>query len=94
MLDEVACRTPGFYGWQQEHWLYHCGDAAAYLGRVGAVDLSDLPDARQALRQECKGMTEEAATEYLGYLHAEGDATAYLFRCLHCGTHSAYSHSN
>jgi uncharacterized protein CbrC (UPF0167 family) len=29
---ELSERTPGFLGWQQEHWLYHCGDAAAFLG--------------------------------------------------------------
>ena len=32
VLEELAFRTPGFSGWQQEHWLYHCGDAAAFLG--------------------------------------------------------------
>src|SRR5436189_49864 len=32
---EIARRTPGFSGWQQEHWLYHCGDGAAFLGRAG-----------------------------------------------------------
>jgi uncharacterized protein CbrC (UPF0167 family) len=29
---ELAERTPGFPGWQQERWLYHCSDAAAFLG--------------------------------------------------------------
>jgi len=32
VLDEVAHCTPGFTGWQQEHWLYHCDDAAAFHG--------------------------------------------------------------
>jgi uncharacterized protein len=32
VLDEIAHRTPGFSGWQQEHWLYHCGDGAAFEG--------------------------------------------------------------
>ena len=32
VLDELATRTVGFAGWQQEHWMYHCDDAAAYLG--------------------------------------------------------------
>jgi uncharacterized protein CbrC (UPF0167 family) len=31
-LDEIGRRTPGFNGWQQEHWLYHCGDGASFLG--------------------------------------------------------------
>jgi uncharacterized protein len=32
VIDVVSRRTPGFTGWQQEHWLYHCGDGAAFLG--------------------------------------------------------------
>ena len=32
VLEELAFRTPGFSGWQQERWLYHCGDGAAFLG--------------------------------------------------------------
>ena len=31
-LDELATRTVGFAGWQREHWMYHCNDAAAFLG--------------------------------------------------------------
>ena len=23
VLEEIGSRTPGFTGWQQEHWLYH-----------------------------------------------------------------------
>lgn len=96
VAKEVAERTPGFLGWQQEHWLYHCDDACAYLGRIGAGDLEQRRDARQALRQECRelGMTEEETTEYLRRLHPDGDATGYLFKCLHCGMHSAYSDAN
>jgi uncharacterized protein CbrC (UPF0167 family) len=57
VLEELAFRTPGFSGWQQEHWLYHCGDGAEFLG---------LADRREG-------------------------ATAYLFRCRHCGRRLAYS---
>jgi uncharacterized protein len=32
VLDELATRTVGFTGWQREHWMYHCNDAAAFLG--------------------------------------------------------------
>jgi uncharacterized protein CbrC (UPF0167 family) len=35
-IEEVAYRTPGFSGMQQERWYTHCGDAAEY---VGAEDL-------------------------------------------------------
>lgn len=26
VVDEIAHRTPCFAGWQQERWLFHCGD--------------------------------------------------------------------
>jgi uncharacterized protein len=39
VVDEVAFRTPGFTGWQQERWKTHCGDAAAYLGQADTSDL-------------------------------------------------------
>ena len=32
VIETIARRTPGFEGRQQEHWLYHCGDGAAFLG--------------------------------------------------------------
>jgi uncharacterized protein CbrC (UPF0167 family) len=37
VLDEITERTPGFSGWQQEHWLYHCGDGAAFIGTTDAA---------------------------------------------------------
>jgi uncharacterized protein CbrC (UPF0167 family) len=33
----------------------------------------------------------EQAQDYVRSLRADGDATGYLFRCLHCGTHLAYT---
>jgi uncharacterized protein CbrC (UPF0167 family) len=30
--DEVARHTPSFSSWQQDHWLYHCADACAFIG--------------------------------------------------------------
>lgn len=55
VTEEVLCRTPGFTGWLQEEWLHHCGDAAAFLGPVGASEVADLPDALDALRNEYRG---------------------------------------
>jgi uncharacterized protein CbrC (UPF0167 family) len=34
VIETIARRTPGFEGWQQERWLYHCGDGAAFLGTI------------------------------------------------------------
>lgn len=93
VLEEISQRTPGFIGWQQEHWLYHCADAAAFLGRVGWDDVRHLPDALASLRAELAqlGVDASAADEQVAAMHRDGDLTGYLFRCLHCGTHLAYS---
>jgi uncharacterized protein len=93
ILDELARRTPGFTGWQQEHWLYHCGDAAAFLGLAGAQELAQHPEAIEMLRAEQRehGPSSRDADEYVAALDKEGSSTAYLFRCLHCGTYLAYS---
>lgn len=93
ILEEIARRTPGFIGWQQEHWLYHCGDGAAYLGRIEFDDLATYPDARKCLLDEALGygLSPEQAEESLRNMQPDGNATAYLFRCLHCDAHLAYS---
>ena len=93
VIDAVTRRTPGFSGWQQEHWLYHCGDGAAFLGRAGWPDIESRPDALEALRREHAGLewTPELVEEYLRDLDRDGSPTAYLFRCRHCGAHLGYS---
>jgi uncharacterized protein CbrC (UPF0167 family) len=95
VVMQVATRTPGFSGWQQEHWPYHCGDAAAFLGRVGWDELQSHPDALETLRQELDADARAAdeVEEHLTALDKEGEATAYLFRCRHCGRQLAYSDS-
>lgn len=93
VLEEVAKHTPGFAGWQQARWLFHCGDAAAFLGRAGYAELQQHPEALTMIRAEHTGAgwTDDDVEGYLRALHPDGDATAYLFRCLHCGMHLAYS---
>ena len=34
VIEEVAFRTPGFSGLQQEQWFTHCGDAAEFIQKV------------------------------------------------------------
>jgi len=86
VLVQLATRTPGFSGWQQEHWLYHCADACAFLGRAGWAELQPHPDAVESL-------SDEHDANSMRTLDTEGEATAYLFRCRHCGRHLAYSDS-
>lgn len=93
VLHVVARRTPGFTGWQQERWLFHCGDGAAFLGAVGTGELTRYPEALACLRQELADyLWPPAQTEaFLSALSKEGHPTAYLFECRSCGTHLAYS---
>ncbi|MGW7683354.1 CbrC family protein [Kribbella sp. NPDC054772] len=92
VVDEVTTRTPGFHGWQQERWLYHCADAAAYLGRVGYDVLKRHPEAVEMLVDENRAYwSVERCEEYVRQLTADGEATGYLFRCLGCGRYLAYS---
>ncbi|HSX67600.1 CbrC family protein [Nocardioides sp.] len=96
VLEEVSQRTPGFIGWQEEHWMYHCSDAAAFLGLVGWADVANLPDAIESLRADLAeiGVGEDEADRQIKMMRRDGDLTGYLFRCLHCGAHLAYSDAN
>jgi hypothetical protein len=51
VTSEIIHRTPGFFGRQQQSWLYHCGDGAAFLGPAGYVDLEPYADAIDMLRE-------------------------------------------
>ena len=92
VVDEVTMRTPGFSGWQQDRWLYHCADAAAFLGGAGYAELAPHPDALASLREDCErlGWPARQVEKFLPSLSKHGQPSAYLFRCLHCGTHLAY----
>jgi uncharacterized protein CbrC (UPF0167 family) len=76
--------------------LYHCGDAAEFLGAVGWPEIQSYPAAVDALRRENAGAgwSAEQIDEYLRSLDREGSPTAYLFQCRHCGTALAYSDSD
>jgi uncharacterized protein len=93
VVDELSRRTPGYSSWQQDRWLYHCGDGCAFLGAIGRAELDDHPDALQALRHEhdCLGWERSDLDAYIDSLSRDGSPTAYLFRCLRCATHLAFS---
>jgi hypothetical protein len=91
VVEEITRRTPGFRGWQQEYWLYHCADGAAFLGPAGYADLEPHPDALDMLRQDHRryGWSDQQTEDFLRQLDRTDGPTAYLFRCLHCATHLA-----
>lgn len=83
IVAEVACRTPGFSGWQQERWFTHCGDAGEFLGAAGEAELRrDGSEAVEAVRNEA-GLSGEDWRAYLQALDKESSPTAYIFKCLH-----------
>jgi uncharacterized protein CbrC (UPF0167 family) len=91
VIEEVCFRTPSFSGWQQERWYTHCGDAAEFVGAVGAVELRKLdPSLSKALAQE-SGFTGEKLAHYLDSLDKNVGPTAYAFRCRICGVWGGYS---
>jgi len=91
VIEEVAYRTPGFSGWQQERWWTHCGDAGQFLGRAGRKELEAFgPEAITAI-QDSTGL--DAGPEwdrFLAALDKDGSPTAYVFRCTKCGTLGGY----
>ena len=91
VIEEVAYRTPGFSGWQQEQWWTHCGDAAQFIGRAGREELEALgPEAKAAI-QASAGLSDGPEwDEFFAALDKEGSPTAYLFRCSKCGRLGGY----
>jgi uncharacterized protein CbrC (UPF0167 family) len=86
VVDELARRTPGFAGWQQERWLFHCSDGAEYRGKVGWSDVADDAVVLRSLVVD-DGWPEE----HLRQMRTDGELTGYLFRCRHCGVRLAYA---
>ena len=91
VVEEVAYRTPGFAGWQQELWFTHCGDAAAFLGRVGYEELIQFGSEAGASFREATGLTDEVWKTHFPALEKDGSPTGYLFQCLHCGKYGGYT---
>ncbi|GGF30955.1 UPF0167 protein [Marmoricola endophyticus] len=83
--EEILHRTPGVSTWQSPRWLTHCGDAAVYLTIAGARELRSTPGAVDSL--VAAGWDETDVDQ----MRADGDLSAYLFRCRHCGTGLAYA---
>lgn len=95
VVEEVAYRTPGFSGWQQEQWWTHCGDAAVFLGRMGYKELQARgPEAIAAIREALGFLAEKERETFLTALHKDGSPTAYLFRCTRCGLLGGYQDSH
>jgi uncharacterized protein len=95
VVEEVAHRTPGFSGWQQERWWTHCGDAGAYLGDAEGFNLNEqqVSELIEAIEPDFFVWSEQ---DWRKYFEAPGVGTrvsVYVFRCLHCGRIGGYADS-
>lgn len=93
VIDEIARRTPSYSSWQQDHWLYHCADACAFLGPVGRPELGHYPPtALAAVIASVRGYgwPDNEVHEFVDALDRDEQPTAYLFRCLHCDIYRAH----
>jgi uncharacterized protein CbrC (UPF0167 family) len=91
IVEEVAFRTPGFNGWQQERWFTHCGDAGVFLGPNGRSELEAYGAQAMVAIQEESGFCGEDWKDYFQSLDRNHGPTAYLFLCRHCGVFGGYS---
>jgi uncharacterized protein len=91
VVAEVAYRTPGFIGWQQEKWFTHCADAGEFLGRAGKAELMTYGSEAVTVIKEEIGFEGKEWDDYFGSLDKDGEPTAYIFRCRHCGALGGYS---
>ncbi len=89
--SEVAYRTPGFRGWQQERWWTHCGDAAIFLGAAGKSEIEQYGKQLEKVLMEEAGLNEEQWVVYFSALSKSGSPTAYVFKCSKCAQLGGYS---
>jgi uncharacterized protein CbrC (UPF0167 family) len=91
---EIAQRTPGYSAWQSERWLACCSDAMAFVEPVGIHEVRrDYPQLEGTLMSQIVYEWERsggAAKQMLDTLHRDHSPTAYVFKCLHCDTYSAF----
>lgn len=84
-LDELIRRTPGYGGWQQEHWRAHCDDYCAFRGYVGSKELRELGLMDEVLDDPTWDSWQRDIIQ--SDLENSGSPQGYLFQCLYCGKH-------
>jgi uncharacterized protein CbrC (UPF0167 family) len=93
-IEEIAFKTPGFRGWQQEKWWTHCGEGAEFLGYAGKKEIEKLGlGFIESIQSEAGLIDEKEWNLYLNALNKEKGPTAYVFRCKKCKKLGGYSDS-
>jgi len=85
-LNELCTRTPGYSGWQQEHWPAHCDDFCAFIGYVGWNEIEQLGIATE-IEEDISANGEYPISMVKEHLSVSGRLQGYLFCCLNCSKH-------
>ena len=83
-VTQVCERTPSYFGWQQEQWLSHCGDAAMFCGHATRAEAETMSEAsREAFEDNIQGSLSRdwIAAHYV----PGGNPAIYRFVCRACG---------
>lgn len=82
--DEIARRTPGFTGWQQEQWLSCCGDACEYYGDAPETEVRSL-SAEDVMRIATEtGYPADFVASFVRTYEVGGNPCLHKFVCRHC----------
>jgi uncharacterized protein CbrC (UPF0167 family) len=92
VFDEIEHRTPGFIGWQESKWLFHCSDGCDFLGMFGRDELAGNERMQAAVADSIRewGWSDAGVRAFMERLDRDQPPTAYVFRCLHCAAYRAY----
>ena len=92
--EEIVYRTPGFAGYQEEHWWSHCNDDAAFIGYAGDLNKGIFNGLKaNNFVNEMKTayeLTDEEREWFISTPDKEHSITFYVFKCLHCGEIGGY----
>lgn len=82
--NEICCRTPGFFTWQDQEWATHCNDACEFHGDASAQDIIDADESTIRIWMERYDQSRKHWGSFMtGYLPG-GDQGVYKFICKHC----------
>lgn len=96
VVNEVSAHTPAFSSWQDSQWWQHCGDAGAFVGYSGEVELShsQIEELIEELQTSGYGLSANEWREYFREVQPNSSLAVYVFRCLHCGRTGGYADSD
>jgi uncharacterized protein CbrC (UPF0167 family) len=92
IIETVCNRTPGFEGWQTNHWLFSETDAMMFVGEIDGVTL--LAEADDLKIAACRRALDEwhLSEEFdFAEITRGGQPAVYLFRDRQSGEYSAYA---